>query len=188
VTPHDWLGLGIGGAELLLGIVVLVPLARFARTFPWLVALTLFFVVRGATRVWEGLAGARGEVPVATDALVLLVLGSLTVGLPATIRRLRDAEDSAALRRQEYERALADYRALARHRLANAVTIIRGSADTLLCRSLDDDLRTTLLHAISREAGRLEDAVEPAARMPEEQVLDPLPTRALATEPLERRR
>lgn len=175
MTPRDWLGLGIGGAELLLGIVVLVPLVRFARTFPWLVALTLFFVVRGSTRVWEGLVGRRGEVPVATDALVLLVLGSLTLGLPGTIRRLRNAEDTATLRRREYERALADYRALARHRLANAVTIIRGSADTLLSRPVDDELRTALLHAISREAGRLEGAVEPAPRTPEEHGLDPVP-------------
>ena len=84
---------------------------------------------------------------------------------------------AARYREQEYERALADYRRLARHRLANPLTAIRGGVSALrTLPDLDDERRAELLAMIEREALRLEHiALDPATRTPEESTLHPQP-------------
>jgi hypothetical protein len=47
------LSLVIGFLQLVLVVVVVRELGRYARTFPWLVALTAFFALRGAMRIYR---------------------------------------------------------------------------------------------------------------------------------------
>ncbi len=92
----EYLSLTVGLLEVALAVVVLRKLARFGRTFPWLVALVVFFAVRGGARVLS-YASAEGEraVVLASDALVAAVLVLLIFQLPETVRRLSAAQDAA---------------------------------------------------------------------------------------------
>ena len=78
---------------------------------------------------------------------------------------------------EEYERALSDYTQLMRHRIANPLTAIRGSAQTLRdLPSLDDDTRTRLLEIIVEMAERIEQvSLEPRSVSVEERCLDAVP-------------
>jgi signal transduction histidine kinase len=175
---HEALGIAVGLVEIALAIVVLRALGRFGRSFPWLLALIAFFLVRGLANLWTAFGYAHEVVTVTTDAFVLVTLVMLVVGLRSTIVRLRRAEDDATARAEDYRRALVDYRTLARHRIANAVTVIHGSAETLLAHDVGDDLRDRLLHEIRSHAMELGQALEPEVRAPEEEGLRPAPTAA----------
>ncbi|HWC32521.1 MAG TPA: hypothetical protein VG709_05270 [Actinomycetota bacterium] len=176
MTLSEWLSFAIGCVEIVLAIVVLRHVARFARTFPWLIALMLFFVLRGADRIYAGLT-ERGSLGLLVDVLVLAVLVLLLLGIEGTVGGLQAARDAAANREAEYARALADYRRLARHRLANPLTVIRGGVLTLKGKpDLDAETRERLLDTIDQEALRLERvALEPDAESEEEAGLRPRP-------------
>lgn len=168
----------IGSLQLLLVVVVLRRLGRFGRSFPWLVALMLFFAIRGADRIYHAYGGDdRGDLALAADAMLVAVLVLLIGGLDRTVRGLEAAQTDADWREREYRRALHDYRTLARHRLANPLAAIEGSAQTLReLEDLDAETRAQLLDVIAREAKRLETiALDPAARDPSERQLDPRP-------------
>ena len=172
----SWLNLAIGTLELALAGVVLRHIARFGRAFPWLAALMLFFLARGADRIYA--AFTRDEsLGIVIDAFLVAVLLLLIVGIDRTARALQAARDEATYRRDEYERALADYQRLARHRLANPLTAIRGSIETLRAMpELDSETRIELLDAVRDEARRLEEiALEPTIVGDEERSLDPRP-------------
>src|SRR4051812_40200472 len=164
----------VGILQVALALVIGRRLGRLGRRFPWLAVLTLFFALRGVTRLAETAAGHRidrlGE-PV--DVLLVVALVLFIVGFDRTIRGLLLAEGAAQYREQEYERALADYRRLARHRLANPLTAIRGGVSALrTLPDLDDERRSELLAMIEREALRLEHvALDPTVRAPEESML-----------------
>ncbi len=168
----------VGILQVALALVIGRRLGTLGRRFPWLGVLTIFFALRGVTRIAETAAGHRidalGE-PV--DVLLVVALVLLIVGFDRTIRGLLLAQDAARYREQEYERALADYRRLARHRLANPLTAIRGGVSALrTLPDLDDERRAELLAMIEREALRLEHiALDPATRTPEESTLHPQP-------------
>jgi signal transduction histidine kinase len=178
MSPADLLSLAVGSLELVLAMVVARRLANYGRAFPWLVAMTAFFALRGSTRVAEALAGHDAFVlTFAADVLLVAVLALLIAGVDETARRLRLAETSAQDREREYARALTDYRRLARHRLANPIAAIRGNVAALKAfPELDERRRRELLDATEREAVRLEHvALDPEPAAPEEDGLRPRP-------------
>lgn len=177
------LSLVIGLLQLVLVVVVARELGRYARAFPWLVALTAFFALRGAMRIYAAFEGSVPEtLAVLVDVLLIGVLVLLVVGLEQTARGLRLAEDEALYREEEYARALADYRRLARHRLANPLTAIRTGIAALRSLDLDASQRERVLEALERESRRLEElALEPQPLSPEERGLKPLPAVPLPT-------
>ena len=143
------LNLALGVIQLVLAAVVLRNLGRFGRAVPWLAALMTFFALRGVDRLYVALADDEPVVFSAVlDGMVLVVLVLLLFGLERTVRGLRVAIDDADYRTAEYERALADYRTLARHRLANPLAAIRGGITTLREAQLDAATREQLLAMI----------------------------------------
>ena len=171
------LNLALGVIQLVLAALVLRNLGRFGRAFPWLTALMAFFALRGVDRLYVALADEEPVVFSAVlDGLLLVILVLLLVGLEGTVRGLRIAIDDAELRTVEYERALADYRTLARHRLANPLSAIRGGITTLREVDVDPETRERLLAMIAEEARRLEQvALDPEPTRPEERALRPRP-------------
>ena len=174
----ETLDIVIGVLQLTLAFVVARRLVRFGREFPWLVALMVYFLVRGADRVYNGLDPNAGEDAVLFGDMILVgVLLLLIAGLNRTVRGLEVAQAQAEWREQEYQRALSDYRTLARHRLANPLAAIEGSTQTLLeLDELDEATRRQLLEVIAREAKRLHTvALDPEATEPTERGLHPQP-------------
>ncbi|MBD0330301.1 MAG: hypothetical protein ICV64_09390 [Thermoleophilia bacterium] len=171
------LNLALGLLQLALAAVVLRNLGRFGRAFPWLAALMAFFALRGVDRLYVALADEEPVVFSAVlDGMLLVVLVLLLVGLERTVRGLRVAIEDADLRTVEYERALQDYRALARHRLANPLAAIRGGITTLRETPLDEATREQLLAMIESETRRLEQiTLDPEPIAPEERSLRPRP-------------
>lgn len=172
------LNLGLGSAEGLLGIVVIVQLHRSRRMLPWLTLLMAFFLVRGVDRIYVGFKGAE-PLAIATlvDGLLILVLVFMLVGIRHTLRALDLLDKDARLREHEYTRALNDYRSLVRHRLAQPLTAISGAIATLEARpELDQDLRAELLRTAREAAERLQhSALEPEASSAAELELDAQP-------------
>jgi len=79
---------------------------------------------------------------------------------------------------EEYQRALFDYTALVRHRMANPLQTIVGAAATLKARSdLPSDQQLALLDVIVKEAVVLERiCLTPKIMHPSEHILAPTPT------------
>jgi signal transduction histidine kinase len=171
------LSLAIGALQLALAFVVGLRLGRYGRAFPWLAALTIFFGLRGVTRIYAAFAGDVPEtLALPVDFLLLAVLILLIVGVDRTGRGLMLAENEAHYREEEYRRALADYRRLARHRLANPLSVIRGGVIALRTLDLAPADRQALLDSIERESERLEKiALEPEPESAEERKLRPRP-------------
>jgi signal transduction histidine kinase len=182
------LSLVIGLLQVVLVVVVGRTLGRYARAFPWLIALTAFFALRGAMRIYAAFEGSVPEaLAVPVDVLLLVVMGLLVVGLEQTARGLRLAEDEALYREEEYARALTDYRRLARHRLANPLTAIRTGISALRSLDLDARQRKSVLEALERESRRLEElTLDPQPLSPEERGLKPRPATRLSSAKPER--
>ena len=183
MDTSDALSLGVGALQLVLAFVVAVRLGRYVRAFPWLAALMLFFGIRGAMRVYAALAGEAPEsLALPVDFLLLAALLLLIVGVERTGRGLVLAEHQALDREREYGRALADYRRLARHRLANPLSVIRGGVMALRTLELTPAEREQLLDSIEQESERLEKvALEPETAGPEERQLRPRPNLRVTT-------
>lgn len=177
MDPTAVLSLLIGLLQVLLAVVAVRELGRYARAFAWLVALSLFFVLRGGMRIYAAFAGSVPEtLAIPVDLLLLVVLALLIVGLDQTVRGLRLAENEALYREEEYARALADYRRLARHRLATPLTVLRSGTAALRWLDLDARQRTEVLNALEEASRKLEEvALEPEPTSPEERSLEPRP-------------
>ena len=132
--------------------------------------------MRNLNGIYAGVAESD-QFGVATDVVLVAVVVLLIAELGRTAGALKATHDAAALRQEEYDRALKDYRRLARHRLANPLTAIRGSIATLReLPDLDDETRARLLEAMADEASRLEHiALDPEVLGEEERGLDPQP-------------
>lgn len=175
---HAALEYGLGSVELLLALVVIWHLRRFGKSLPWLAVLMVFFLIRGADRIYVGIHGSEPSSIISmVDGALILVLMSMLVGLRHTVRALEMLDKSARWRQQEYDRALADFRQLARHRLANPLTAITGTLDTLTAHpNLDDKLRADLLQAARDAADRLQNvALDPDPQGAEERGLEARP-------------
>ena len=173
----ELLSLAVGVLELALALVVGIRLGAYVRTFPWLAALIVFFGLRAAMRIYSAFAEQRAEtLALPIDVLLIAALILLIVGIERTGRGLVLAENEAQYREQEYRRALADYRRLARHRLANPLSVIRGGVIALKTLDLSEDERRKLLESMAAESERLETvALEPDPASPEERRLRPRP-------------
>jgi signal transduction histidine kinase len=178
-NPHDALGFAVGLLQIALAAVAAREIVRYGRRFPWLIVLSVFFAVRGGYRIYVAFTDAESpNVTLATDVLSVLVLVLLIAGLESTVTTLRRSEDSATWSQREYERALADFRDLVRHRLANPLSVLRGSVETLAAREqeLDPASRQELFGVLRSELDRLEaTALDPAPAGPEELALAPEP-------------
>jgi signal transduction histidine kinase len=173
----ELLSLLVGSLQLALAVVVGIRLGRYGRAFPWLAALMVFFALRGMMRIYQAFAGGVSEtIALPVDLLLLAVLVLLIVGVDRTGRGLMLAENEAHYREEEYRRALTDYRRLARHRLANPLSVIRGGVIALKTLDLDQASREQLLDSMEQESERLEKiALEPEPETPEERALRPRP-------------
>jgi signal transduction histidine kinase len=173
----ELLSLLVGSLQLALAVVVGIRLGRYGRAFPWLAALMVFFALRGVTRMYQAFAGGVSEtLALPLDFLLLAVLVLLIVGVDRAGRGLTLAENEAHYREEEYRRALADYRRLARHRLANPLSVIRGGVIALKTLDLDPADRERLLDSMEQESLRLEKiTLEPEPETPEERDLRPQP-------------
>ncbi len=173
------LGVAIGSLEILLVGTVLRRFWRFRRGFPWLVALAMFFLLRGVDRIVVSFAAEPPpEFGLALDVVLLTVLVLLLLTIERVIAGLQLAEDAAQYREREYGRALRDYRRLVRHRLANPLTAIVGSARALRELTMDKPaMREELLEVLEHEAERLEKiSLDPADELrAEERALHPEP-------------
>jgi signal transduction histidine kinase len=176
IDSGDAVNIAIGVLQVVFAFVVVRHIARFGRSFPWLLVLMAFFFVRGIDRIYSGISESE-RLGLAVDVVALACVVLLIAGIDKTVRALRASQDEAALRTDEYERALADYRRLARHRLANPITAIRGSISTLRdMPELDEATRRQLLDTVEAEAARLEQvALDPEIGSPEERGLRPTP-------------
>jgi hypothetical protein len=85
----DALNLAIGCLEFVLAVVVVRHVWRFRRGFPWLIALTAFFLLRGVDRVLVAFAEKEPAVlGVLVDALVLLILVLLVFAMERLVHGL----------------------------------------------------------------------------------------------------
>ena len=176
IDASDAVNIAVGVLQVLFALVVARHIARFGRAFPWLLVLIAFFFVRGTDRIYSGISESE-RLGIAVDLVALACVVLLMLGIDKTVRALRASQDEAAFRSEEYERALADYRRLARHRLANPITAIRGSISTLRdLPDLDEATRRQLLETVDAEARRLEQvALDPDVASAEERTLRPTP-------------
>jgi signal transduction histidine kinase len=176
VDAYDVVNLVLAGLYIVLALVLARYVVRLGRLFPWLVLLVMLFLARAIDRVY-GAFGDADRLGIVVDVALVAVLVALVLSFERTSGALKATHDQAALRRQEYERALVDYRRLARHRLANPIAAIRGSIATLRdLPDLDEATRLALLDAADEEARRLESiALDPRPSQPEERGLDPRP-------------
>lgn len=166
----------VGVLYILLSLILVRYAVLLGRSFPWFALLVVLFFTRGADRVYASFTDQQ-RLGILVDGILIMVVLALILGIDRTAAALKAAHDEAAVRREEYDRALGDYRRLARHRLANPLAAIRGSIVTLRdIPDLDEQSRRQLLDALETEARRLEHlALDPHELRPEERGLDPRP-------------
>jgi signal transduction histidine kinase len=168
----------LGLAEILLALVVLARLGRLGRSFPWLVALAIFFIARGIDRVYVGALGREPVIaPVIVDAVLLAVVALLLVGMQRTVLALRRSIDDADWQKSEYERALRDYRSLVRHRLANPLTVVLAGVEMLRHSAAPrSDYERAILEDVYLGVRRLKQiSIDPEPLSDEEKQLDGTP-------------
>ena len=167
----------LGFTETLLALIVLLPLGRFWRSFPWLAALMIFFFARGLGRIYVGTLGHEPLIaPVITDSFLIAVVVLLILGMRRTVLTLRHSIEDAEWRKSEYERALTDYRALVRHRLANPLTIVMGGVELLRRAPARTHEEKAILDDVYLGVRRLEQvSVEAEPLSAEEEGLHPKP-------------
>ena len=171
-------GVAIGVVYVAVALIVLRQARGSAGTFPWLIVLAVFFIVRGVDRVTETITEHGSSViSHVADALVLLTLVLLVHGLRRTVADLRRAFEQAERQSARYARALTDYERLTRHRLANPIAAIRGGIATVReVETLTPAERDELLAMVEKEALRLASlSLDPRRLSPEERKLRPRP-------------
>jgi signal transduction histidine kinase len=168
----------LGFVEMLLALLVLLNLARLYRSFPWLAALGVFFILRGIDRVYVGALGNEPLIaPVITDTFLLAVVVLFLVGMRRSVLALHRSIDDADWQKREYERALVDYRRLVRHRLGNPLTVVLAGIQMLRRSSSErSDPEREIIEDIYQGVLRLEQvSVENEPLSAEEESLHPKP-------------
>ncbi|HET8528663.1 MAG TPA: hypothetical protein VFL60_07125 [Gaiellaceae bacterium] len=179
MSASETLSLVVAILDIGLALALLPQLGRFGRAFPWLAVLMVYFGLRGAERLFFAFTNHESETAnLVSDGVLVVVLVLLALGLRRTVSGLRLAVDEAKLRAQEYERALRDYQQLVRHRLANPLMQVRGSALTLRARrrELTPEEQEQLLELLDEATERLEQvSLDPDELAAEERGLEPTP-------------
>jgi signal transduction histidine kinase len=149
--------LSVGLLEALVAFTLAANLRRARFSLPLLAVLATFFALRSSDRLATGLIGESSRsLRLIVDVCAAAVLLALLFTASRIFSALELRWDTARRREREYERALVDYRRLARHRVANPVTAIVGSARALHdLPDLDQNTRTKLLDVILSESERL---------------------------------
>jgi signal transduction histidine kinase len=178
VTAREILSLLIAALDLTLALVVIRHFAVRGRAGVWSLALIAFFVVRALDRASLGaLSRELFLLGLLLDALVVVLVIVFIVGFDRMGGALKALLEQARHREAAYARALIDYRTLARHRLANPLTAILGSVQTLeQLPSLNGEIQRALLATIREQAQLLAGvALEPRPASEEERDLQPHP-------------
>ncbi len=167
----------LGFVEILLAVIALLQLGRLVRSFPWLVAMTIFFIARGLDRIYVGALGHEPVIaPVITDGFLIAVVLLLLFGMRRTVLALRRSIDDAEWRKSEYERALVDYRTLVRHRLANPLTVVMAGVEMLRHAPARNEQERVILDNVYHGVRRLRRvSVDAEPLSDEEERLDPTP-------------
>jgi signal transduction histidine kinase len=168
----------IGGMELLAALVVALSCWR-RRRVRWLTVFALFIALRGLDRLILGVLSAdTPALGLGLDFALACVLMVIVLTARTVLTEIERTQAAAELRALEYDRALTDYRRMARHRLATPLTAILGSARALRdMPDLDARTRDELVETILKEGKRLEQVVvDPHAPLAsEESGLRPTP-------------
>jgi signal transduction histidine kinase len=170
------LNLAVGLVEFALVPTLIHRGVRLGRDRTWLVMLATFFALRGSERVAAASQGdAAREIWTVIDGALAFSLLLLLVATAAATRALRLVWSDRSLDR-EYRRALADYRRLVHHRLANPTTAIIGATQALKELPIDVRAQRELLEIIGHEAARLRAiSLDPEECRPDERGLHPQP-------------
>ena len=186
----EWLNFLLATLEAGLALIVLRHLGRFGRAFPWLAALMAFFFLRAADRFYVAFAGKETiAFSALVDGLAVVILLLLLFGLQRMIRGLEAVQNEAALREEEYQRALVDYRRLMRHRIANPLAAVRGGIQCLKeLRNLPREEQMRLIDVAYAAVLRLESvALNPRPLSEDEAPLEGRPRIAATSAPRSRR-
>lgn len=165
-------------ASFLLAAALVVQATRLGmREAPRTVlALAGFLVLSGAAWLIEPALGHRSHLVQLLNSAMTIALVLLSLRARVIVRALTDARRRASQGRREYERALRDYERLMAHRIANPLTVIAGTAQTLRDVDLPAHERDELLGLIVDAAKRLEaTSSRPAVESVEERDLRPAP-------------
>ena len=165
------------------GLIVGAVIVRARRKrlgFPPLVVLiVLYFTNRAIDRLAapDPFLGYRPAVDAVTDVVSITLLTAIFVMSGRLIDAMLRSHDEERYQRGEYARARREYTQIVRHRVMNPLTVIGGSASTLLTRpELDERTRSELLEAIVDAATEIEQvSLEPERAGVEERGFDAVP-------------
>jgi signal transduction histidine kinase len=176
---------GTDSALAVLNLVVAVYVVTrgrrwLGRTSPAIFALASYFFLRAIARFTEatGFEEVSGfEIDRLLDILLILTVLLLIATIEPIVRGIAAREDAARYRATEYDRARRHYVQVVRHRMMNPLTVIRGSALTLLDEpELERTTRDRLLDAIVEASNELEAvSLVPERRDDNERELDAVP-------------
>lgn len=175
----DPVTLVVASSYALLGLVLLGHAARIGiRSAPRVMPLlAILFLITGATWLVEPTLGHQHHLVTALNTGASILLLALAIRSGSIVRELARGRRRAQFASREYERALADYELLMRHRLANPLTVVVGAIDTLRNHpELPTQTRHLLLELVAQAADDLERAsIRPSPASIEEQGLRPAP-------------
>jgi signal transduction histidine kinase len=173
--PWSVFDFAIGGLEVVLAVTLFLNLWRSGdsrRYLRWFAVFIAFFGLRAIERIAvEGFGSEPAQLGRLLDIGLVVVLFMLIFATKKIFHAADSMWDSARIQKREYDRALADYRRLARHRLVNPLTAIEGSARALRdLSSIDERTRRELLKTIVDETSRLTTVIlEPGAPLAKEE-------------------
>ena len=146
---------------------------------PIVVLIVLYFTNRSIDRLAapDPFLGYRPAVDAITDVVSITLLVAIFLMSGRLIDAMLRSHDEERYQRSEYARARREYTQIVRHRVMNPLTVIGGSASTLLTRpELDERTRAELLEAIVDAATEIERvSLEPERAGAEERGFDAVP-------------
>lgn len=174
----DLIFIALAGLNICMALSLARFLPRFWRELPWLVPLIAYFSVRALKRVLEIIDGKLHEsaIDFFIDFILAGTLIALLLNSDNMIRGFQAIRDLASYRAAEYERAHRQYTQLVRHRIANPLTVILGSVQTLQQKQTSPEIEQELLANITTAALEIQDvSLAPQTQSDEERELDAIP-------------